>query len=192
MLSSARSGSSGPYPRVSDIISCTNRRRSSGVTVTSSRWRIWSRALFTSTASSSADRPPIRGATSSSTSSRTFFLVASHELVALGRPLARVRFTTPAAGGGAGAASAASRVSSSSRAASFSDSFIVASWLGLGLAAEQALLLRCGVSGDPRLHVGRQHELHPGGHQAADLGGGRGGHDRHAEVDGPAHLLGVR
>ena len=31
----------------------------------------------------------------------------------------------------------------------------------------------------------------PGGHQAADLGLGGGGHDGHAQVDGPAHLLGV-
>ena len=183
-------GSRGPYPRVSDIISWTKRRRSSGVTSTSSRWRI---CRGRSSPRRPAPRP--RGPASWPRPPRGRARAPS----SWWRPtcswcggVKRLRFCTPAAGGGGGAGSAASRLSSSSRAASFSDSFIgcllgARPWACGGTAG----LLGRGVGVDACLEVRGQDELHAAGHQAADLGGGGGGHHGHAEVDGPAHLLGV-
>src|SRR3546814_2915477 len=67
----------------------------------------------------------------------------------------------------------------------------VTSWWSLAEEAAQAGLLRGGLRGDLRLQGLREDELHAAGHEPADLCIGGGGHHRHAEVDGPAHLLGV-
>src|SRR5437588_1960971 len=134
------------------MTSCTNLRRSEGETRTSSRCRIWSRAVRTSAAIFSVERPPTLGATSASTRSRTLRLEACHPA---DEARARVAAAFVATACGVRRTGSAAVRSSCSMAASLSESFTVQFPLGVGRAedgpehaGEQApVLLPVGLDG---------------------------------------------